>query len=78
VASYINAVRIRKCAFDIVRLQCVRMVAVGPIGGEMLVFPVILVQSAVIRTYPEIAGIRVFYNATDRIVTDRVFIGRIS
>ena len=54
------------------------MVAVGPIGGEMLVFPVILVQSAVIRTYPEIAGIRVFYNATDRIVTDRVFIGRLS
>ena len=77
MASYIDAVRIGKYAFDIVRLQCVRIVAVGPIGGEMIVFPVVLVQSAIIRTYPEIAGIRVFYNATDRIVTDRVFISRI-
>ena len=75
MASYINAVRVGQYTFDIVRLQCAGVVMIGPINREMVVLTVILVQPAVVGSYPEIAGMRVFDDATDRVVADGIFVG---
>ena len=70
MASDIDAFRVGEYTFYIVRLQCVRIIPVCGICGEVIPFPVVLIQSAIISTYPKIPGIRVFYDAADSVVAD--------